>query len=143
MGNRHLLGKAGTAQPDLPAQLDDNQTPSPIRRVLSSHARGRDGRPDRRDRKPYVRYTDRVNRRRARLGLFLLSACTSCLGEADTLLLDAVKAQNIAAVRERIAAHADVNGVEPDGFTALHWAAERNNLGLVQLLVAAGADEIG
>src|SRR5947209_8123782 len=72
------------------------------------------------------------------LGLFL-AASALCLAAADKQLIDAVKLQNPAAARARIAAHVDVNGAEPDGFTALHLAAERNNLELVNLLLAAGA----
>jgi uncharacterized protein len=55
-------------------------------------------------------------------------------------LIDAVKQQDLAAVRARIAAHTDVNAQEADGFTALHWAAQRNNKELVDMLIAAGAN---
>jgi uncharacterized protein len=72
-------------------------------------------------------------------GLFLF-ATTLCFGAADPRLIDAVKAQDLAVTRARIAAHADVNGSEPDGFTALHWAAERNNAQIVDLLIKAGAN---
>ena len=34
----------------------------------------------------------------------------------------------------------DVNQAAPDGATALHWAVHRNDAGLVDLLIAAGAD---
>jgi len=72
--------------------------------------------------------------------VLLLLATTLCLGAADPRLIEAVKAQNVPAVRSRIAAHVDVNGAEADGFTALHWAAERSNPQLVDLLIAAGAN---
>ena len=72
-------------------------------------------------------------------GIFALAAM-ECFGAADARLVDAVKQQNFAAVRDRIAAHADVNGAEPDGFTALHWAAQRNDLQSVNLLIDAGAN---
>lgn len=65
---------------------------------------------------------------------------TGTLGAAGSPLTDAVKQQDISAVRARIAAHADVNAQEADGFTALHWAAQRNNAQLVDVLIAAGAN---
>ena len=34
----------------------------------------------------------------------------------------------------------DLNATEADGFTALHWAAQRDDLQLVDLLVSAGAN---
>lgn len=55
-------------------------------------------------------------------------------------LIDAVKQQDAAAVRTRIAAHSDINAREADGFTALDWAVERDNAPLVDALIAAGAD---
>jgi len=72
---------------------------------------------------------------------FLLSLLAAgVLNAASPALIDAVKQQDIAAVRAQIAAHADVNAQEADGFTALHWAAQRNNSDLVDLLIAAGAN---
>jgi ankyrin repeat protein len=69
---------------------------------------------------------------------FFLAAL--CCGAVDSRLIDAVKRQDAAAVKARIAAHADVNGTEADGFTALHWAAQRNNPQIVELLISAGAN---
>jgi ankyrin repeat protein len=66
-----------------------------------------------------------------------LTAAGSAPGVA---LIDAVKQQDISATRAHIAAHADVNAAEADGFTALHWAAQRNNPELLNLLIAAGAN---
>jgi uncharacterized protein len=72
----------------------------------------------------------------------LMAAGTFCAaGQAPTAsLIDAVKQQDIPATRARIAAHADINAAEADGFTAIHWAAQRNNLELLNLLIAAGAN---
>ena len=43
------------------------------------------------------------------------------------------------AIRAALARKADVNGTQIDGSTALHWAAERDDLELADLLIRAGA----
>ena len=59
----------------------------------------------------------------------------------DAPLVAAVKAADIDTVRALVDEQAvDVNQAEPDGATALHWAVHRNDVGLVDLLIAAGAD---
>ncbi|MGE0393643.1 MAG: ankyrin repeat domain-containing protein, partial [Vicinamibacterales bacterium] len=58
---------------------------------------------------------------------------------ADTRVADAARRQDLAAVRQLIAKKADVNAPQPDGATALHWAAFRDDLALTTLLVGAGA----
>jgi uncharacterized protein len=76
------------------------------------------------------------------LGIAALSlagaACLAAAGNSQRLI-DAVKNQDAGAVRSLLALHADINGAEADGSTALHWAADRNNLEIVDLLIAAGA----
>lgn len=75
-----------------------------------------------------------------RCSALLLFVSALSYGAADPRLIEGVKSQNVAAVKARIAAHVDVNGTEADGFTALHWAAERNNPQLVDLLITAKAN---
>jgi uncharacterized protein len=58
----------------------------------------------------------------------------------DIPLIEAAKAQDAAAVRALLAQGADVNAAEADGSTALHWAAQRDNLEIANLLIAAGAN---
>jgi ankyrin repeat protein len=58
----------------------------------------------------------------------------------DLRLIEAVKKADVEAVRSLIAGHIDVNGSEADGSTALHWAAQRDNIEIVDLLVGAGAN---
>ena len=55
-------------------------------------------------------------------------------------LIDAVKKQDVQAVRTLLKQKLDINATEADGFTALHWAAQRNDLQLVDLLLGAGAN---
>ena len=55
-------------------------------------------------------------------------------------LIDAVKRQELPAVRALLAQRVDVNATEADGSTALHWAAQRNDLALVDLLLNARAN---
>jgi ankyrin repeat protein len=47
---------------------------------------------------------------------------------------------DIEAVKKQLAAGADVNALEPDGTSALLWAAYQSSPDLVQLLIKAGAD---
>jgi ankyrin repeat protein len=75
-------------------------------------------------------------------GAFLLASVTAAVGTAasDQRLIQAVKRSDVKAVRALLAQHAEVNGVEPDGATALHAAAQLDNLAIADLLIAAGAN---
>jgi len=55
-------------------------------------------------------------------------------------LIEAVRKGNAQAVRELLDRHADPNAVEPDGATALMWAAHNDNPEITSLLIKAGAD---
>jgi ankyrin repeat protein len=59
---------------------------------------------------------------------------------AESALITAVKALDVATARALIARHVNVNAPQADGTTALHWAAENGSADLVELLLAAGAD---
>jgi ankyrin repeat protein len=59
---------------------------------------------------------------------------------AAVSLIDAVKAGDVQAVRSLIKQRANINAAEPDGMTALHWAARGNDLETVQLLIRSGAN---
>jgi uncharacterized protein len=58
---------------------------------------------------------------------------------ADARLFDAIKTADRQAVRALLDARVDVNAVQPDGTTALHWAANRDDAEVVDLLIRAGA----
>jgi ankyrin repeat protein len=62
------------------------------------------------------------------------------IGANDTRVVDAVKDHNKDALRSLVKEHADVNAPEPDGTTALHWAAHSNDLESVQIVLRAGAN---
>src|SRR5262245_57954191 len=60
----------------------------------------------------------------------------------DTRLIQAVKQRDAAAVRTLLKQRApavDVNAVQGDGSTALHWAAHRDDLTIADLLIRSGA----
>ena len=54
-------------------------------------------------------------------------------------IVEAARAQDAAAVRALIAEGVDVDAAQPDGATALHWAAYRNDPEIAALLIDAGA----
>jgi ankyrin repeat protein len=51
----------------------------------------------------------------------------------------AAQNRDMNTVRALIRQHADVNAAQPDGTTALHWAAHWNDLEIVNLLLRSGA----
>jgi ankyrin len=54
-------------------------------------------------------------------------------------IIEAAKNADQAAVRALIAKGADVNAVEPDGTTALHWASYRDDVESADAMLRAGA----
>jgi ankyrin repeat protein len=70
--------------------------------------------------------------------LISLAACTGlAYGASD--VASAVERRNADAVKTLLGQKADVNATQPDGTTALHWAAHWNDVATVRALLAAGA----
>ncbi len=69
----------------------------------------------------------------------LLSAGEPADKSTDRSLLQAVKAGDSATVARLLKEKANVNAADPDGTTALAWAAHRNDVKAVTLLIHAGA----
>jgi ankyrin repeat protein len=59
---------------------------------------------------------------------------------ASSPVADAVEKRDIATLQGLLKQHAAVNAAQPDGTTALHWAAHWNDAEAVSLLLQAGAD---
>jgi uncharacterized protein len=59
---------------------------------------------------------------------------------AGSDVADAVMHQDSARVKQLLSSRADVNATEPDGSTALHWAAYRGDTRLTAQLLKAGAN---
>ena len=81
----------------------------------------------------------------AALGLFTAGLVGAPEAEAsarrDAPLVEAVKAADVDAVRALVGDPAvDVDAAAADGATALHWAVHRDDVRLVEVLLAAGAD---
>ena len=69
----------------------------------------------------------------------LIVLLASSVPAAENSLVDAVKQKNATAVKALLQKRVDVNAPEGDGATALHWAAYRDDLEMVNLLIGAGA----
>ena len=76
----------------------------------------------------------------AAVGAACLALCTSAFGASTSPVADAAMKGDQGAVKALIAAKADINAAQPDGATALQWAAYRNDLAMADLLIAAGGD---
>jgi ankyrin repeat protein len=74
------------------------------------------------------------------LALPLTLAVTLSAAENGPSLIDAVKNGNTEAVRAHLKQRSNVNSQEPDGMTALHWAARRDDVETARLLIRAGAN---
>lgn len=79
-------------------------------------------------------------RRGAGWAAALLLVVSADIAFADARLFDAIKASDTQAVRTLLDARVDVNAAQPDGTTALHWAANRDDAAIVDLLIRAGGN---
>ena len=70
----------------------------------------------------------------------LLSAASLVAASGDLRLVQAVEKGDREAVRSLLEQKVDVNSAQPDGATALAWAAYRDDLETAELLIRAGAD---
>lgn len=77
--------------------------------------------------------------RRASLALAALLLAPVMAHAATATIADAAMRGDRAAVRTGLARKADVNAPQTDGSTALHWAVERDDLEMADLLIRAGA----
>jgi uncharacterized protein len=72
--------------------------------------------------------------------LIVALSFAALLPAADSRLADAAMNGDRDALRSLVKQKVDVNSPQGDGTTALHWAAFRDDLDMVKLLIAAGAD---
>lgn len=73
------------------------------------------------------------------LALVLLASGPAVDG-ADAPLADAAERADWAGIRTLLGRRVDPNGAQVDGMTALHWAAQLDDLETAKLLVDAGAE---
>lgn len=81
-------------------------------------------------------------KRHVSLNLVVVLLLTAALGAQPRVspIADAAMRGDKAAVRDLLKQGADVNGAQGDGMSALHWAAERGDAELADLLIYAGAN---
>ncbi|MFM2124941.1 MAG: hypothetical protein RL328_1392, partial [Acidobacteriota bacterium] len=73
------------------------------------------------------------------LASLCIAAISLTAAELRPAVIEAAKSGNKASLRALIQQKADVNAADPDGSTALHWAAHRDDLESVDALLKAGA----
>ena len=70
--------------------------------------------------------------------LGVVIALTAATPTPEAPVADAAMTGNLEAVRGLLRQGADVNAAQGDGMTALHWAAERGQLEMLEVLLYAG-----
>lgn len=80
-----------------------------------------------------------MKRRAPWLALSLVIGCLGSHAHAGPTIVDGAEVQDWASVTEQLNAGVDVNALQPDGSTALHWAAYHDRGGAVAELIEAGA----
>src|SRR5215831_20379287 len=73
------------------------------------------------------------------IGFILQNSGYGAAGDA-TAAANAAQKRDMTTLRTLLQQHIDVNAAQPDGTTALHWAAHWNDLEAVNLLLRSGAD---
>jgi ankyrin repeat protein len=76
----------------------------------------------------------------ASLATIVEISCVSGPAKPTLQLLDAVKKENVQAVRQLISAGADVNGSPNISWKPIHTAVQKKNLDIVKLLISKNAD---
>jgi ankyrin repeat protein len=72
--------------------------------------------------------------------LLLAPWAAASVAAAESRVADAVQRRDRAAIAELLKQRVDVNAPQPDGATALAWAAHWNDLEIAERLLAAGAN---
>jgi ankyrin repeat protein len=73
--------------------------------------------------------------------LIVVSITAGMLCAADDLrLVNAVQVQDTTSIKTLLSQHIDVNAMQPDGMTALIWAAHNDDIDTVTALIKAGAN---
>ena len=72
--------------------------------------------------------------------LFLAAATSFTAAPIAAPIADAAMKGDVAAVRALIAQGEKVSAAQGDGMTALHWAAERGDSAMADILLRARAD---
>ncbi len=73
------------------------------------------------------------------IGCGIFVAAANVTAAQDLRLIEAVKVQDVVAVRALLQQRVDVNTSQPDGATALHWAALRDDVDIAKTLIRGGA----
>src|SRR6266436_433988 len=71
--------------------------------------------------------------------LVLAFRASAAAAPPDRRLIQAVKNSDVDSVRALLKQRVDVNATQGDGATALHWAAQRDDFAIADLLIRAGA----
>lgn len=71
------------------------------------------------------------------VAVLFLGIATGAFG-AEAIVAQAAEKADWAAVQKLIEQSADVNAIQPDGMTALHWAVHHENLDSVKRIIAVG-----
>ena len=74
------------------------------------------------------------------MSVLLFSLVCSFAAAPVPEVADAVRTRNASALQTLLRQRADVNAAQPDGTTALHWAAHWNDAETVNVLLRAGAN---
>ena len=61
------------------------------------------------------------------------------VAQAEPAIVDAARSGDLKTVRTLVRQAVDVDAAQPDGMTALHWAVQRRDLPMIDVLLEAGA----
>jgi uncharacterized protein len=78
--------------------------------------------------------------RRALAFMLMVALSVSLVAAARAPIADAAERRDAAAIRTLLKQGADVGAAQPDGTTALHWAALHGDAALASMLLVAGAN---